>query len=111
MRHMETSNDHDLLITIKEKISNIGDEMRLLRDGTNERLKSVEQNMVNKADFIEYKILAEKNLNEVRSDLEKRLVKAEDNITTINRNMYIIIGMGIIAQIAIPLLIKVIFKF
>lgn len=57
-------NDHDLLITIKENLKNIIEELRLLRDGTNERLKNVEQNKLDKADFADFKITTNKILDE-----------------------------------------------
>ncbi len=58
------NNDHDLLISMKENLKSIIEELRLLRDNTNDRLKNVEQNKLDKVDFVDFKITTNKTLDE-----------------------------------------------
>lgn len=108
--------DHDLLITIKEKISNIGDELRLLRDGTNERLKNVEINKLDRAEFLEFKSSLKESTVEKQVDADKALATVcalvEDNkkdIKVLFRYVYIIIGVGIILQLFAKEIVSLLF--
>lgn len=66
MNNSERSNDHDLLIEIKTKLSSVIDEMRLMRDDTKEKVKTLEVNKVEVKDFNEYKVNITQSMNEIR---------------------------------------------
>lgn len=118
---METQNDHDLLIRVDTKLGTLIGEMQLLRDDSRARLDRVEQGKLEKSDFLEYKVQNEKSIIEVRTDLtgsllerfngvEEKVKGNSANITVLNRNMYILIGIGLVLQFAIPIIIKLLFK-
>lgn len=118
---MQDQNDHDLLIRVDTKLGTLINEMQLMRDGTNSRLERVESGKVDKADLIEYKVLVEKQMTEMRSDFTNDLTDKIKPIATatetntaaiviLNKNMYIILGMGILLEVAIPIVIKLFFN-
>ena len=124
----QPNNDHDLLIQVDTKLGTLIGEMQLMRDGTNTRLSNVEQNKVDKADFIEYKVGVEKAIIEAKSDIyrtiDERSRNRDEQIKTLNegmtsistkidflnRNIYIILGMGLLLEVLIPIFTKFVFK-
>lgn len=63
-------NDHDLLIRLDTNMSNLTDEVRLLRDGSAKRLTDVENGKLDKTSF-------ESFLATPFADHEKRIRKVE----------------------------------
>jgi hypothetical protein len=99
------------------KLGTLIGEMQLMRDGTNTRLDRVEQGKVEKSDFVDYKTLVDKSAVELRVDLmgcvsalEKKVDSNQQSIGVLNKNMYILIGMGVLLEIVVPIIIKFIFK-
>jgi hypothetical protein len=105
------NNDHDLLIRLDQKVGNLVDEMRLMRDDTARRLNVVEENKVNKSDFNEARVqnqralieldanikatMLERSLNRDKQieSLNKRMDLIEDTVKSLSR--YVYIGVGI----------------
>ncbi len=79
---MNNSNDHDLLIRVDTQLINLTQEVRLMREGANERLNKVEINKLDKANFDEFKM----EQLEKDQDHEKRMRRIE-------RTTYIGIGV------------------
>ncbi len=78
---MESGKDHDLLIRLDEKVNNLLNEVKLMRDNSLSRIESLEHTKVNKAD--------QETIDE---DHEVRMRRLE-------RYMYI--GFGIITAVQI----------
>lgn len=115
-------NDHDLLIRVDTKLGTLIEEVQLMRDNTNQRLSSVEQNKVEKAEYNDFKVLIQNELNKIDLSFNKALLernqhndeihKSQDSrITKIERNMYIGIGILSALQVIVPILLKYIFNF
>lgn len=125
---MQPQNDHDVLIQVSTKLDTLIGEMQLMRDSTYTRLTNLEQFKVDKADFVEYKSFVDKMILDCKTDIfrtmderskstsdqlaaiSKRQDEQEKQISIINRNMYIILGMGILLEILIPVLTRIFFK-
>jgi hypothetical protein len=67
---MNNASDHDLLIRLDQKVENVTDEIRLLRDGSAKRLDEVERGKLDKTAFDDF-------LKTQFMDHEKRIRKAE----------------------------------
>ncbi len=124
---MEHSADHDLLIEIKTKLTNVIEEMRLMRDDTKEQVKNLYATKVNQADFNEYKAVAitdstrkdielKAHINDVRLNFTQSIDGLDERQDTIEKDMKILaikgatIG-GAIAVLAffVPYIIKIAF--
>lgn len=98
----EYSQDHDLLIEIKTKIGNLGDEVRLMRDDTKERLKGLEASKVGIEEFRNFKLELAKD--DLRFETEiKDLKKTDEELREqVERALkYIYLGMGGLAVVQI----------
>jgi hypothetical protein len=109
-------NDHDLLIRVDQKVGNVIDEMRLMRDDTSRRLNAVEENKLNKNEYNEYRVQAQASLidlearikaqmleNKVNRDKENETTtKAISDIISVQNKMwrYIWIAVGITATVS-----------
>ena len=80
---MEPRTDHDILIRVEGKVENLTDEMRLLRDGTKDNIKELQDKKVDKETF---KTLVELVTNQGRQ------------IETLKRLVYIGVGGVIVIQ-------------
>lgn len=67
---MDPRNDHDILIRVETNLSNLTDEVRLMRDGSAKRLSDVETGKLDKAAFDDFQ-------KTVMADHEKRLRRIE----------------------------------
>lgn len=119
--HMD-QNDHDLLIRVDTKLGTLIEEVQLMRDNTNQRLSSVEQNKVEKTEYNDFKVLIQNEINKIdltfnkmlmeRSQHNEETFKSHDSrISKIERNMYIGIGILMVLQFVVPLVLKYVFNF
>lgn len=105
--------DHDNIITLIEKVSNLTDEVRLMRDGTKDDIKALQLGKVDRTEFQQYKddnerIRKEKIDDFTKSDLafKEEMEKQNKKVDYLLKVVYIGLGaLGIIELVA-PFFIK-----
>jgi len=107
--------DHDLLIRVDTKVQTLIDEMKQMRDVTNNRLLAVEQGKVDNNDFHEFKSEINQRINTMDLEIKKTLLERDksnslafkavsDQIDNLKKIVYVGIGIVLCLQFVIMFL-------
>lgn len=103
------STDHDLLIRLDEKVANVLDEVRLLRDGTQNEIKDLKLNKLERQEFLDYKVDHERHHSKEAKDTADAIVDLQQKTDRLVIQMAAIGGALLVLQFVIPLALKYLF--
>lgn len=95
----QNQSDHDLLVVLNERVANVVEEMRLLRDDSSTRLKRVEDSKLDKIEFEKYLIQETKK--------EEELLR---NISFLTKTVYIGIGGLAVIEFVLQFILPFVFN-
>lgn len=98
--------DHDLLIRLDTRMSNLTDEMRLLRDGTTGDIKDLKENKLDRREFEEYKRERDNDRKEEARVKDEHFDKLDKKTDRIVVQMAAIGGALVVLEFVIPLVLK-----
>lgn len=109
---METqlhASDHDNIVTLIEKVSNLTEEVRLMRDGTKDDIRDLQENKLDRREYQDFKNELDRDRKERSDAVDKKFselaqTQSEQGKQVATNSRLIWMGLGAIA--ALNLLLK-----